>query len=130
MTLPARLPRRDDDGLLVLPADMSLKEWLTLGRDLGKIERHAQWWIGEWWMYGETRGFENMKELLSAPTWTGPSYQTCINAANCCRRVPGNRRRLLVPFSHHLEVASLPEAEADARRRPEFRSTRSTRSTL
>jgi N6-adenosine-specific RNA methylase IME4 len=95
-----------------LPADLTEQQWADIGRRLGKVERSVQWWIGEWWMFGEAH-IRTCKTIVTADDWDGPAYQTCVNAANCCRSFPSNRRRLLVPFSHHAEVASLPAKEAD-----------------
>jgi N6-adenosine-specific RNA methylase IME4 len=96
-----------------LPRDLTERQWSDIGRKLGRMERSVQWWIGEWWMYGET-SFHGGKAIVTADDWEGPSYGTCKNAANCCRKFPKARRRALLSFSIHLEAASLPAEEADA----------------
>jgi len=95
-----------------LPTDMSQQEWMDAGRTLGRIERAVMWWIGDWWAYGEHR-YGDRKAIVGAPEWTGPSYQTCMNAASVCRSFETSRRREVLSFKHHAEVASLPKSEAD-----------------
>jgi N6-adenosine-specific RNA methylase IME4 len=97
---------------LILPDNLSEKRWLEIGEELGKMERSVGWWIGDWYIHGLDN--LNATDLIKKNTgWTGPAYQSCVNAANCCRKFPSNRRRLLVPFTHHMEVSSLPFEEAD-----------------
>jgi hypothetical protein len=68
--------------------------------------------LGDWWAYGEHR-YGDRKAIVEAPGWTGPSYQTCRNAATICRSFGLSRRRDNLSFKHHAEVAALPAPEAD-----------------
>jgi N6-adenosine-specific RNA methylase IME4 len=91
---------------------MAVEEWKAAGQTLGRIERAVMWWIGDWWAYGEHR-YGDRKAIVEAPDWTGPSYQTCANAANVCRAFETSRRREVLSFKHHAEVAALPPTDAD-----------------
>jgi N6-adenosine-specific RNA methylase IME4 len=91
---------------------MTEPEWAEIGRQLGRAERSVQWWVGEWWMYGDA-AFRQAKAIVTAPDWDGPAYDTCRRAALCCKVFPSGRRRPLLSFSHHREVVSLPPAEAE-----------------
>ena len=51
--------------------------------------------------------------LVSEDDWTGPAYSTCTNAASVAARFESSRRRELLTFSHHTEVAHLPPHFAD-----------------
>lgn len=95
-----------------LPGDMAVEEWKAAGQALGRIERAVMWWIGDWWAYGEHR-YGDRKAIVEAPGWTGPSFQTCMNAALVCRAFETSRRREVLSFKHHAEVAALPPLEAD-----------------
>ena len=53
------------------------------------------------------------KALVESDEWTGPAYQTCKDAAYVGGVFEKSRRRDLVPFGHHREVAGIPDAEAD-----------------
>jgi hypothetical protein len=39
-----------------LPGKLTSKQWEEIGRGLGKIEQATQWWIGDWWAYGDEAG--------------------------------------------------------------------------
>jgi hypothetical protein len=64
------------------------------------------------WAFGEHK-YSERKALVDSEGWTGPAFQTCMNTSNVCKRFETNRRRLLLPFSHHVELAALPPDEAD-----------------
>jgi hypothetical protein len=38
---------------LVLPKGMAFDVWLECGRVLVRAETSTQWWLGDWWAYGE-----------------------------------------------------------------------------
>ena len=95
-----------------LPADMSREDWCAAGALLGKIERSVLWWLGDWWAYGESR-YGDRKALVESDGWEGPGFGACMNAAAVCRTFETSRRREVLPFAHHQEVASLPADEAD-----------------
>ena len=44
----------------------------------------------------------------------GPAYESCRAAARVARDFETSRRRDLLSFQHHLEVAALPPDEANA----------------
>ena len=96
-----------------LPADMTEREWRAAGELLGKVERSVSWWLGDWWAFGVTR-YGERKAIVQDEDWDGPELQTCKNAAAVCRTFETSRRRDVLSFNHHTEVASLPPAEADA----------------
>jgi N6-adenosine-specific RNA methylase IME4 len=95
------------DSGIYLPPGLTREEWEQIGCRLGQIDRVVMWHIGEWWMYGE--GKYQSRRLPPGC----PAYQTCVNAANCCRKFLSNRRRLHIPFTYHAEVAALTAESAD-----------------
>ena len=95
-----------------LPQNMTEADWKQAGSALSRVEGALMWWIGDWWTFGEHK-YGKRKALVESDEWEGPSYQTCFNASNVCKKFESNRRRLSVPFGHHAEVASLPAEEAD-----------------
>jgi hypothetical protein len=96
-----------------LPPSLSEEDWREAGALLGKIKRSLLWWVGDWWRQRERYG--RRAEVVSAGDWDGPSHQTCRNAAVVCEAFDVSRRRDTLSFSHRVEVAALPSAEADAR---------------
>lgn len=95
------------------PPDMSLREWRSAGVVLGRFERSAQWWIGDWWAFG-VHSYGERTKLVTAEGWTGPSLKTCKNAAGVCRKFERSRRRDFLPFTHHAELALLDREKAEA----------------
>lgn len=95
-----------------LPATMTEEDWKHAGAMLAKVEGAMNWWLGDWWAFGE-HGYGDRKALVESDDWEGPAYQTCVNASNVCEKFESNRRRLDVSFSIHAECASLPSDEAD-----------------
>ncbi len=96
-----------------LPPDLAEDEWKAAGEMLGKMERSVSWWIGDWWVFGESR-YGERKAIVENEDWQGPSFQTCMNVGSVCKAFTTSRRREVLGFSHHVEVADLPSDEADA----------------
>jgi N6-adenosine-specific RNA methylase IME4 len=115
--LPLLVPRLQLPGertrtSLGLPTGLSQDDWIACGRVLAEVEGAIQWWIGDWWAFGE-HTYGDRKAIVDREDWRGPAFQTCANAASVCIAFETSRRRELVSFSHHAEVAGLPVADAD-----------------
>lgn len=95
-----------------LPATLTEAEWRDAGASLAKVEGAMNWWLGDWWAFGE-HGYGDRKALVESDEWEGPAYETCAGAAKVCYSFQNGRRRPDVSFSHHREAAFLPEAESD-----------------
>jgi len=95
---------------LVLPENLSRAKWERIGKELRRVEGATQWWIGDWWnypaQYGERKAIVEANEDL-------PAFQSCVNAGNVAAKIETNRRRLLVPWSVHAEVAALEPDQQD-----------------
>jgi hypothetical protein len=55
------------------------------------------------------------KAIVEAEDWEGPDFKTCANAANVARAFETSRRRKVLSFSHHAEVAALPALRSGLR---------------
>ena len=52
--------------------------------------------------------------IVQAEDWVGPSFETCQTYGWVCRAfAETSRRREVLAFSHHREVAALPKKQAD-----------------
>lgn len=89
---------------LVLPGRLSFDHWARIGRQLQLAELAVQWWIGDWLNYGETRYGDKYTQAVEE---FGRKKQTLMNYAYVARRIEISRRREIVDFSTHVEVASL-----------------------
>ena len=95
-----------------LPDDLSEGEWIEAGIVLARLGAGLMWWVGDYWIYGE-KNYGDRKAIVDDPNWQGPSFQTCANAASVCRAFETSRRREVLSFGHHAEVAALDVKEAD-----------------
>jgi hypothetical protein len=96
--------------------NLSHADWVRAGEILMQAKGTVAWWIGDWWKNG-THGHGARKEMCSAPDWRGPTYESCANAASVCKAFENSsRRRELLNFSMHAEVAKvkLSHAQQDA----------------
>jgi hypothetical protein len=113
LQLHARTMRgRVDSVTWKLPDDLSKEEWVEAGIVLARIGAGMMWWVGDFWIYGEKK-YGARKAIVDDPNWQGPSFQTCANAASVCRAFETSRRREVLSFAHHAEVAALDAKEAD-----------------
>ena len=98
---------------LKLRAGLSETEWRSLGPTINAVASAAAWALGDWIAYGE-RKYGDLRAAVGADDWNGPSYSTCATYASVGRRFESCRRRELLTFSHHAEVAYPPPREADS----------------
>jgi hypothetical protein len=88
-----------------LPSNLPEKDWREIGVALGRMRGSMQWWLGDWWKY-EGHGYGDRKAMVESEDWHGPQFQTCMNAAAVCIAFKEtSRRREVLPFIHHAEVA-------------------------
>jgi len=97
---------------LDIPEGTSFEHWLALGRHLALADNALAWRIGDWWVYGEHRYGDRIAAVRTTG-WNGPSFGACRNYAMVARAFETSRRRDVLSFSHHREVASLSPADAD-----------------
>ena len=95
---------------LQLPRLISFNKWVEVGRYLSAIASSATWCLGDWLVYGEATFNGRYRDAIEL---TSLDYQTLRNYAWVARRFPMSRRRDMLSFGHHSEVAALPEPEQD-----------------
>jgi hypothetical protein len=97
---------------LTLPDGLSITEWAKIGADLGRARTVLAWAVGDWWRFGEHR-YGQRRAIVESEDWDGPSSQTCEDYAWVAGKFETSRRREVLSFGHHRDVASLPRVEAD-----------------
>lgn len=90
---------------LTLPEGLAFERWQDIGRELAAREKVLNWWIGDWWAFGEHRYGDRAK--VAAEGVFGLGYGALANAASVCRAVETSRRREHLAWSHHVEIAPL-----------------------
>lgn len=96
---------------LTLPDGLDIDNWTEIGRRLGAMRERVQWWLGDWWAYGDQA--YGARAALVAEGIFGRAYQTFRNLAVVSRTFEPSRRRDGVSFTHHAEVTTLPSEVAD-----------------
>lgn len=97
------------DTALVIKGDLPYESWVEQGKELNRIGGAIMWWLGDWWAFGQRK----YGERAAAARGLELDLQTCINAGNVSKKIETNRRRLVLSWSHHSEVASLAADEQD-----------------
>ncbi len=90
---------------------LHVRRWVACGKRLVAVRSASSWWIGDWMRYGNAQYGE---KYGAASLATGYDRQTLMNLAYVASRFPVERRRPGISWSHHAELAALPEAEQEA----------------
>jgi hypothetical protein len=98
---------------LALPPNLSFGEWQAIGARLGAAETSLNWAIGDWFRAGLS--LFGIERLAGLESWgrNGLSYEHAQDLARVARAFQVPRRRGILPFSCHREVAGLDPADAD-----------------
>ena len=95
---------------LVVNGNPTYKQWAAYGRKLGCLVKWSMFLLGDWLEWGE----EKFKEKhAQAYELTGLSYSTLANAGWVAREFTFSRRREILEWWPHLEVAALEAPEQD-----------------
>jgi len=94
------------DTALEIEEKLTADQWRELGLQIARTRGATQWWIGDWWAFGENK-YGERKAIVEADDWEGPAFQTCMNAAQIARAYETSRRREVLSFKHHMEVVAL-----------------------
>src|SRR5262249_26628962 len=97
---------------LTIPEDTSFQHWLAVGKHLALADNALAWRVGDWWIYGDHR-YGDRIAVLRRGGWRGPGFGACRNYATVARAFETSRRRDVLSFSHHREVALLSPEDAD-----------------
>lgn len=91
-------------GLQLLES-MSNEEWLDLGVRIGRIGGAIQWWLGDWWAFGEERQWGEGREVAEQ---MGTHYGTICNYASVTRAFEFSCRHENLSFTHHQAAMAAP----------------------
>ena len=101
-------------GVEILPVGLKIKgklsyeEWADLVQTHQRLHRVILWRLGDLLVWGEDAFGEEFSQVIS-----DYAKQTQYNAMWVARRVDFSRRREILSWSHHAEVAHLPADEQD-----------------
>src|SRR5215831_15057889 len=109
--LPVNLPGRITPISWELPGSLPYEDWITCGKMLMQIGGAVQWALGHWWAFGEHHYGERVGALRDGRLPGRYTFQTLADLGWVVRQVETSRRRELLSFQHHREVAALPAAQ-------------------
>ena len=89
---------------------LSLPKWIEDGAALATMDKAVRFAIGDWIVFGETHYGEAHAQAIDA---TALSYSSINSARWVASRIPQDRRRSDLSWSHHEAVASLPPLEQE-----------------
>jgi hypothetical protein len=98
------------DTSLTLPDSLEYEKWEAIGRQLKLMSRSVMWWIGDWLCFGEHKYGETYAQALDA---TDYETDTLRAAKWVSERILPGRRRTVLSWSHHREVAALSPEKQD-----------------
>jgi hypothetical protein len=98
---------------LALPKGLSFDAWQDVGRELAAREKVLNWWIGDWWAFGEHCYGERAK--AAARDVFPMTFQRLMDIGSVARAFPTtSRQHEVLTFTHHQEVAPLARQSAEA----------------
>ena len=89
---------------LLCPQQLTLDQWQSLGRALAQLGNSVQWWIGDWWHYGEHRYGERKTKAKGEDVFDY-AFGTLMNFGWVAGQIKASRRNEVLSFSHHVAVA-------------------------
>jgi hypothetical protein len=92
---------------LVLPSDLSIDDWATLGAKIGTFDEAFRWHLGDWWHYG-AHSYGARKAKVQAKGAFPFSFATLMNLGWVAGKVQSSLRRETLSWSHHVLIAHEP----------------------
>jgi hypothetical protein len=93
------------DRGLVLEKKMRFDEWARLGPNLLRMEEGHQFWLGDWFGYGEDAWGEDVFQVIDPDRF---EIKTLNNYRWVSAQIPFKERHAGLKWSHHRIAAELP----------------------
>jgi N6-adenosine-specific RNA methylase IME4 len=94
-----------------LPQKLSFEDWIACGQSLGKIEVAVQWWLGDWWAYGEHAYGERKALFEEGGPLEDMSFNSLAHYGWIARSIETCNRLQVLSFKHHEYVAPFSPAQ-------------------
>jgi hypothetical protein len=109
--LPEGRGWRATRNALYLKAGLGYDDWLRVGHNVTVVTNSAAWWLGDWLNFGRESYGQRYEIAVSTTEF---EHQTLRNYAWVASRFPVSRRRDMLSFGHHAELAALAEGDQEA----------------
>ena len=90
---------------------LDLNTWVKCGKAFSQIEGAVQWWLGDWWTYGEHAYGERKALFEEGGSLEGLNFQTIADYGWVANSVETSLRNEVLSFQHHKVLAPLPRAQ-------------------
>ena len=107
---PLAIPIAASKISLELPKDLKFEDWQNIGQHLQTMEGSVMWWVGDWWRFGNQAYGERAAQVLDSKSY---SFQTFADAGWVAGKIESSRRREVLSWSHHREIAGLVPKEQE-----------------
>jgi SAM-dependent methyltransferase len=87
---------------------ISYKDWHDFGQTLQRVEGAINWWLGDWYNYGEGTYGEIADQAVDE---LGLSYETVSQCIRVARNFSPETRVFELPWTHYREVCALEPSE-------------------
>jgi N6-adenosine-specific RNA methylase IME4 len=91
-----------------LPKGLSEDQWVIAGVCLQRIEGAVQWWLGDWWTFGEHKYGARKALFEEGGALASMNFQQVANYGWVANKVPTSVRTEVLYWQHHAHVAALP----------------------
>jgi hypothetical protein len=112
VAIPLNFPGKLSRTGWQLPDKLEFDQWTTCGKGLFQIEGAVQWWLGDWWVYGEHAYGERKALFEEGGQLESLNFGTLMNYGSVARRISPSHRCEVLSFKHHEHVASFPTCSA------------------
>jgi hypothetical protein len=99
-----KLPGTVSRTSLQLPEGLTFEQWAECGRSLMEVEGSVQWWIGDWWAYGEHKYAERKAATELGGILEDLNFKTAANYGWVSNKVETSRRREVLETSSRHEL--------------------------
>jgi len=96
---------------LVANKTLTAEQWEYAGDVIGHFDQRHSWNVGTWVLLGENGGYLERGKLEEACERFVIAYSTASRAVQVCRALEQSRRRRVLSFGHHQEVANRADAD-------------------
>jgi hypothetical protein len=107
------IPGQFSPTSLELEPGLPYERWIAIGQTLRTIEHGIQFWLGDWYNYGEASYGDKAAQAVEIGAEAGYEGSTVQTYAWVAGRIEPSRRLEKLAFSHHQSVASLEPDEQD-----------------
>lgn len=111
VAIPLNVPGKVSSTGWQLPKKLEFDQWVACGQGLSQMEGALQWWLGDWWAYGEHAYGERKALFEEGGPLEGMEWDRIRDYGYVSKSVESAVRTALLEWHHHRVVAPLSPAQ-------------------